>query len=142
MGFINLKAGTHMQITYEPNGSRQACSKLIFHEPEANKGHPVLPSVPNSLCVHAKNWQISVCSKQDANHSQMGQRRFAVSCTHTRIWFACVYYGWQYLQISISISYRYFLHDDIDISIWHRYSPSIKNGLFSIFHEVHCYPCT
>ncbi len=38
--------------------------------------------------------------------------------------------------------YRYFLHDDIDISIWHRYSPSIKNRLSSIFHEVHCYLCT
>ncbi len=30
--------------------------------------------------------------------------------------------------------YQYFLHTDINLSIWHRYFPSIKNHLLSIFH--------
>ncbi len=42
----------------------------------------------SSLCVRAKNQQISVCGEWYANHLRMAQHRFAVPFTHTRIWFA------------------------------------------------------
>ncbi len=77
----------HMQAKQLANSSHQGHGKLIFRKPEANTGHPVPPSAANSLCVHAKNWQISVCSDWYANHSQMSQHKFAVSSTHMHIWF-------------------------------------------------------
>ncbi len=46
------------------------------------------PGTSSSLCVRAKNWQISVRVKWYANRLQMAQRRFAVPSTHTCIWFA------------------------------------------------------
>ncbi len=49
------------------------------------KGHLVHPV--SSLCVCAKNQQISVHGEWYANHSRIAQRRFAVSSTHMRIWF-------------------------------------------------------
>ncbi len=57
--------------------------QLIFHEPEARKD-----TQRSSLCVRAKNRQISVCGERCANRSQMAQRRFAVPSTHMCIWFA------------------------------------------------------
>ncbi len=60
--------------------------------------------MPNSLCVCAKNRQISVYGKQYTNCMEKGQRMFAIPSTrmhiwyanqlqtvHKRFWFACVY---------------------------------------------------
>ncbi len=44
-------------------------------------------SASSSLCVRAKNQQISVHRDWCANHSRTEQHRFAVPSTHTRIWF-------------------------------------------------------
>ncbi len=46
------------------------------------------PGSSGSLCVRAKNRQISVRSEWYANHSRMVQCMFAVLSTHKRIWFA------------------------------------------------------
>ncbi len=79
----NIKAGTQMRTKRLANSSHWARGKWIFCEPEANAGH----SVPNSLCIRAKNQQILVCSEWYVNHLQAAQRTFAVPSTHTRIWF-------------------------------------------------------
>ncbi len=46
------------------------------------------PGASNSLCVRAKNQQISVSGEWYANCSWTAQCRFAVPSTHMRIWFA------------------------------------------------------
>ncbi len=46
------------------------------------------PGASSSLCVCAKNRHILVHGEWYVNRSRMGQHRFAIPSTHTRIWFA------------------------------------------------------
>ncbi len=92
---------THVTLrpvhTCEPkfaNSSHQTHSKLIFRKLETNTEHPAPPSAPNSLCVHAKTRQISVCGKRYANHLQT-VGRCSQSDTGIRAFGSHVYAGLQ-----------------------------------------------
>ncbi len=74
--------------TCEPYAKQMVCEQFTLDAWPINFkwiwGEHRTPDAPNSLCVHTKNWQISVCDERYANYSQMVQHRRSQSHPHIR----------------------------------------------------------
>ncbi len=82
---------TSVQLTHCAVHMRCIFSAWLINFPWA-WGEQRTPGASSSLCVCAKNWQISVRGEWYANCFRTALHRFAVPSTHTRIWWTARVY--------------------------------------------------
>ncbi len=111
---MSVKASTHMQITWEPNGSQTICTrcvvKLIFCKPEANTGDTA-DSIPFVFVQKTNKFQFAAngmwtIRRQHSTCSQSHSRIHALNCEILKSSYKNCFYNFLLVHNEREIRYQ------------------------------------